>query len=191
MNDEDQDELIYVLNKVFERHKSICLDAKEKETLIGKERINGIMIRISNWDYINIYPDIICAGYDLADYFLGYLVEKLRQNNKVVIWKIDLSFSNRRYQFFRQYIAHGDILHIYVQSITELENEEYLENAIGIIKLVQLKHVVISGSLIEINEMIDKLIFIKKVTGTKIYYINPMYNKGYDYEDADQFEDQE
>lgn len=190
MNDEDQDELIKVLNIVFEKHKSICLDAKEMESLLGKERINGIIIKITKWDYISIYPDIIYPGYELADYFLGYVVEKIRQNNKVIIWNIELSFDNKRYQFFRQYITHGDILHIYVRSITELENDEYLENAIGIIKLVQLKHVVVSGTGTEISEIINELRFIKKVTGTKVYYAKPWY-RGYDYEDVDQSEDQD
>lgn len=176
-------ELDEFLDRLIKKHSSIRLDGKDPEEQAVQEKNNTVSIVITDKDSI-----IVRVGADatmLTKEYLKYVVEKIRQHNKVIMWVSDLCWDNETIQLFKKYSANGDIMHISLP----LDYNEYLEKFLDEILCVQFKYIVVHDPGYETNPTIDILKFINHVTKTKVYRVKFMHNNSY--EDIDQIEDQE
>lgn len=177
-------ELNEFLDRLIKKHDSIRLDGKDSEAQAEQEEINTVTINIADKDTI-----IVKVGADttmLTKEYLKYVVERLRQHNKVIKWVSDLCWDNESIQLFRKYSANGDILHIVIPQ----DYNDYLEKFLDGMPCVQFKYVVVHDPVYKTNVSIDTLKFIKQIVKTKVYRVKFMYINS-NYEDIDQIEDQE
>lgn len=186
-------ELDKFLDRLIKKHSSIRLDGKDPEaqvdgkdpeTLYEQEKNNTVSIVIADKDSI-----IVRVGADatmLTKEYLKYVVEKIRQHNKVIKWVSDICSDNETSQLFKKCSANGDILHISLPP----DYNDYLEKFLDEMPRVQFRYVVVHDPGYETNTTINTLKFIKQIVKTKVYRAQLVYVNSY-YEDIDQFEDLE
>lgn len=177
------DSLDEILDKLIKKHNSVNIDGKDPEVQAVQEKSNTVSIVIMDKNSI-----IFKVGADatmVTKEYLKYVVEKIRQHNKVIMWISDLCWDNETRELFKKYSANGDIMHI---SLPPNYND-YLEKFLDEMPPVQFKYIVVHDPWYETNLTIDTLKFIKQITKTKVYRVGFMRNDIY--EDIDQFEDHE